>query len=93
MDNLSDNFKKLKERLTREQQKDQEKRKAFRKALFVVFEGKIVEKFIKDFFFKKGVMFLKATNKSFAQELDFKKTQLLREMKKKEKTIIKIVIF
>jgi len=93
MEGLRDNFRKLKEKIEKEEQKDREKRKAFLEALFVVFEGKAVEKFVKEFFFKKGVMFLKTANKSFAQELGFRRIKLAGEMNRKRKIVDKIVIF
>lgn len=92
MESLADRFSELKKNIKDKQEKDQTAKKAFKEALFVVFPGQSVEKFVKNFCLRKGILFLETTNKSFAQEIFLKQGILLREVNKKARYVSEIKV-
>lgn len=92
MEELRKKIEKLKENIEKKQREDQETSKSFKKALLVVFPGQSTEKFVKNFYFKNGVLFLETESKSFANEVFLKKTGLIREMNQNKKQINEIKV-
>jgi len=82
MEALTERFKKIGASMGVKKIEDQGMRKAFFKTLLVAFPGQSVEKFIKNFYLKKDILFLETTSKSFAQEIFLKQLIILRELNK-----------
>ncbi len=77
----------------------QEKRKenellkeVLNKVLGVIFQNQKVLRHIKTFCVKNNTLFIETTNKTFAQELSFKKTEITQKIKENKISLREIVI-
>ena len=91
MKNITGKISELKKIFKDKQKSDNTTNKALSEALFVVF-GKNIERFVRSRHWKGKILFLETVNKSFAQELAFRKTELIKEINKKIRIVEKVVI-
>jgi hypothetical protein len=83
----------LKKTLTEKENKDKALRKEIRAAIETAFSGKeIPPSFLRDFYLRHKKLTIVTSNKTFANELFFKKELILEKVREVEKTVEDILI-
>ncbi|MBI2676706.1 MAG: hypothetical protein HYX21_02000 [Candidatus Yanofskybacteria bacterium] len=82
----------LKKGLEEKEKQDKIFRQLFKEALTKIFEKEKAFKYIKSFYLKKDSIFLETKNKSLAQEIHLRQTEIIRQMNEKAKFAVKKII-